>query len=99
MKQLLYQYRHALAFLYLPFYMVCFIYLENRNTKDYHVIEMKLDNFIPFNEWFIIPYLLWFAYIAITVLYFFFTNKRDFFRLCLFLFTGMTICLMIYYNT
>ena len=97
MKQFLYQYRHALAFLYLPFYMVCFVYLENKNTEDYHVIKMNLDDFIPFNELFIIPYLLWFAYIAITVLYFFFTNKRDFLRLCLFLFTGMTICLIIYY--
>lgn len=97
MKQFFYQYRHALAFLYLPFYLLCFFYLENRNTKNYHVIKLNLDDLIPFNEWFIIPYLLWFGYIAVTVLYFFFTNKRDFFRLCLFLFTGMTICLIIYY--
>ena len=40
---------------------------------------------------------LWFAYIAVTFAYFFFADKQDFLRLCIFLFTGMTICLIIYY--
>ncbi len=97
MKQLWSKYSHALAFLYLPLYLIAFFWLENENTEDYHVIKTPLDDLIPFNEYFIIPYILWFAYIAVTLLYFFFTNKRDFFRLCLFLFTGMTVCLIIYY--
>ncbi len=97
MKHLLKKYNHAVAILYLPFYLVCFFFLEGKNTTDYYVVESDLDSYIPFCEWFIIPYLLWFAYIAATVLYFFFTNKRDFTRLCLFLFVGMTICLVIYY--
>ena len=97
MKQLLIKYSHGLLFLYLPLFLIAFFYLENKNTTGYHVISTPLDSYIPFNEYFIIPYVLWFAYIAATVLYFFFTNKRDFFRLCLFLFTGMTICLIIYY--
>ena len=97
MKKLLSKYNHAIAILYLPFYLVCFFSLEAKNTTDYYVIESGLDHYIPFCEWFIIPYLLWFAYIVATVVYFFFTNKRDFTRLCLFLFVGMTICLAIYY--
>lgn len=97
MKQLLSKYSHGLLFLYLPLYLIAFFYLESKNTTGYHVIATPLDSYIPFIEYFIIPYVLWFAYIAATVLYFFFTNKRDFFRLCLFLFTGMTICLIIYY--
>lgn len=97
MKKILSKYNHAVAILYLPFYLICFFLLEKTNTKDYHVVESDLDQYIPFCELFIIPYVLWFAYIAVTVLYFFFTNKRDFTRLCLFLFVGMTICLAIYY--
>lgn len=97
MKKILSKYNHALAILYLPFYLVCFFFLERTVTTDYYVIESSLDQYIPFCELFIIPYLLWFAYIAATILYFFFTNKRDFVRLCIFLFTGMTICLAIYY--
>lgn len=65
--------------------------------ENCHVVHHWLDDVIPFCEWFVIPYFLWFAYIAVTVVYFFFTNKRDFVRLCIFLFAGMTICLGIYY--
>ncbi len=97
MKELLKKYNHAIAILYLPFYLFCFFGLERRNTTDYYIVESELDQYIPFCKWFVIPYFLWFGYIAITIAYFFFTNKRDFTRLCLFLFVGMTICLAIYY--
>lgn len=97
MKELLKKYNHAIAILYLPLYLICFFGLERRNTTNYYVVESPLDHMIPFCEWFVIPYFLWFAYIAVTVVYFFFTNKRDFVRLCIFLFAGMTICLGIYY--
>ncbi len=56
---------------------------------------MSIDDAIPFVEYFIIPYLLWFAYIAITVMYFFLKNKNEFYRLCAFLFVGMTVFLII----
>ena len=97
MKEFLKKYNHAIAILYLPFYMFCFTGLERRNKTDYFVVESELDQFIPFCEWFVIPYFLWFAYIAVTFAYFFFADKQDFLRLCIFLFTGMTICLAIYY--
>ena len=97
MKKLLSKYNHAIAILYLPFYLICFFWLESINTKNVSIVQSVLDGYIPFCEWFIIPYVLWYAYIIVTVLYFFFTNKRDFTRLCLFLFVGMTICLAIYY--
>lgn len=97
MKHLLKKYCHALAILYLPFYMICFFALEQKNTTEYYVVESVLDSYIPFCEWFIIPYYLWFAYIAVSLVYFFFTSKREFTRYCIFLFVGMTICLGIYY--
>lgn len=39
--------------------------------------------------------MLWFFYVAAAVLYFLFTNKDDYFRICTFLFSGMTISLII----
>ncbi len=96
MKQLLYKYRHGIALIYLPLYLLAFFTLESIVTTEFYAIESVLDSYIPFCEAFIIPYYLWFAYIALTFLYFFFTNRRDFFRLCLFMFTGMTLCLIIY---
>lgn len=95
MKQLLQKYKHiwilSYAFIYIPW----FIYLERTVTKDYYNIHVRLDDFIPFNEYFIIPYLLWFLYVAGTILFFFFTDKHEYYKVCTFLFTGMTVSLVI----
>ena len=61
--------------LYTVFYLLCFSYLENRHIR-YHIIDSSLDDKIPFCEYFIIPYLLWFLYIAVTVGYFLFFNEN-----------------------
>jgi membrane-associated phospholipid phosphatase len=56
---------------------------------------MAADDYIPFCEVFIIPYLLWFVYVSAVVVYFFFTSKEDYYKTCVFLFTGMTIFLIV----
>lgn len=90
------KYRHALPLiLYGIIYMQWFAYLEKTVTSHYHLIHLKPDDLIPFCEVFVIPYLLWFAYVAAVVLYFFFRDKDDYFRICTFLFTGMTIFLIV----
>lgn len=94
-KELVIKYRHAWVFLYAFIYMPWFLYLERTVTSGYHIIHVAIDDYIPFCEYFIIPYLMWFAYIAIAFLYFFFTNKSDFYKFSAFLFTGMTLFLII----
>lgn len=94
-KGLLYKYRHGAILSYFIIYMIWFTYLE-QNVKEYALVYSKLDDLIPFVEIFIIPYILWFAFIFLTVAYFFFKSKSDFYRICAFLFIGMTICLSIY---
>ncbi len=95
MKNLLKKYGHvwvlSYGFLYLPWFM----YLEENVKKGFAVMHVKLDDLIPYNEYFIIPYLLWFVYVSAAVIYFFFTSKGDYYKLCTFLFTGMTISLLI----
>lgn len=62
---------------YIPFgilYMLAFLFVENQNLK-YHVIHTKLDEWIPFCEYFVVPYLLWFLFVFATILYFAFFNK------------------------
>lgn len=81
------------AFIYLPW----FIHLEKTVTSQshYHIMHSVIDDYIPFNEYFIIPYFLWFAYVTAAIVYFFFKNKEDYYRLCIFLFTGMTLSLLV----
>lgn len=80
-------------------YMLCFSYLENINQMgpDIHVIESKLDHYIPFCEYFVIPYMLWFIYISAPVIYFIFTDKSDYYHLVVFLAIGMTIFIIVSY--
>ena len=95
MKKFFLKYRHAWVLLYTLIYMPCFAYLESHVTTKFHIIHTPLDDYIPFVEYFIIPYLLWFVYIAVTVGYFFFTDVKAYYKLTAFLFTGMTIFLII----
>ena len=60
------KYKHAWVFSYILIYMPWFMYLEKHVTSGYHVIHSVIDNKIPFVEYFIVPYLLWFVFIAAT---------------------------------
>ena len=95
MKQFFHKYKHAWILSYALVYLVWFFYLEQTVTTNYHVIHVRLDDYIPFCEYFIVPYLLWFLYVSVVVLFLFFTNKEEYYRLCIYLFSGMTISLII----
>lgn len=95
MKLLLQKYKHAWVFLYVLIYFPWFFYLEKTITTNYTVIQTSLDEKFPFIEYFIIPYLFWFVFMAITVLYFFFKDRTEFYRLFTFLAIGMTLFLII----
>ena len=89
--------KHAYIFLYPIIYMIFFVLLE-KNIEPRYIIEFKPDNYIPFCEYFIIPYFLWFAYVAVTVaIFYFFLDIGDFYRMTCYLFTGMTVFLIVSY--
>lgn len=89
------KYKHSVLLLYFAIYLPWFGYLEKTVTTHFHVIHMAIDDIIPFCEYFIVPYLLWFGYVAWGLGYFFFKNKDEYFRLCTVLFTGMTVFLIV----
>lgn len=89
------KYKHGWVLLYLGIYMPWFLYLEKVNTQDVYIIHSWIDDKIPFIEYFIVPYLLWFIYIFTTILYLFFTNKVDFYKFCKFSIIGMTFFLIL----
>ena len=87
--------KHLLVLLYFLIYLPWFNFLESTVTTHFHVVHMPLDDYIPFCEYFVIPYMLWFGYIAWGLAYTGLYNKSDFYKLCTFLFTGMTLFLVI----
>jgi len=78
------------------FYLVSFILLEKRDVPI-HVVHCGLDDMIPFCEYFIIPYFLWFLFVGATVYYFgiIVKDKEECMRLFASLGLGMTLFLVI----
>ena len=98
LKTVLNKYSHALLLIYFLLYMPYFTFLNEFTPTRTHVtfIYSRLDDFIPFSELFVIPYFLWFLYIAAGYIFLFFASREEFTRMCIFLYAGMTIALIIY---
>lgn len=91
------KYRHTLVIpTYGILYLLAFQYVEQRTVRP-HIIHMKVDDYIPFCEYFIIPYYLWFIFITATVFYFAFINKnkKEYWQLVFSLGIGMTLFIII----
>ncbi len=59
------------------FYIFAFVWLESRDVQI-NIVYSRWDSFIPFCEYFIVPYFLWFVYIGFTIVYFlFFCRKKE----------------------
>ena len=83
--------------LYFPFYMLWFTALERWTNRDWHIIHCTLDDATPFVEYFIIPYYVWFVFVAFFCVYFYFkAEPMETVRMYTALVLGMTITLIIY---
>ena len=91
--------RHPVGFmaLYTIFYLSVFHYLEANVPLRSILVHCRLDDLIPFCKYAVIPYFAWFVWIPFTLFYLLLRGDRsDFWRVCLCLFTGMTIALSCY---
>lgn len=95
LKEFLYRYRHGWILSYLIIYQMWFIYVERTVTRRFHIVHMAVDDYIPFVEIFIVPYLLWFGYVAFAIAWFFFKDVQDYYKIYTFLFVGMTVFLVV----
>lgn len=78
------------------FYLVTFFLIESRDVPI-HIIHTKFDDYIPFCEYFIIPYVLWYLYVAGTVLYLGLTDKsgKEYHRFIINMILGMVIFVIV----
>ena len=91
--------RHPVGFmaLYALFYLTFFALLEKTVTVPDLWVHCRLDDLIPFCKYAIVPYAAWFPWIPFTLFYLLYkAPRRDFWRLCLPLFGGMTLALLFY---
>ncbi|HIU88461.1 MAG TPA: hypothetical protein IAB10_06000 [Candidatus Avilachnospira avistercoris] len=95
LKQFISTYRYSLLLLYLPLYLAAFFIIDNIPAEHY-IISCPLDEFIPFNQYMIIPYAIWYAWFPGWLLFFLLRSGEEFKRLAVVMFSGMTISLIIY---
>ncbi len=82
--------------IYAVIYLVWFNYIETRRVIHFTEMHTRIDDMIPFVEVFVIPYILWFFFIAFcTAFPLLKFEKEDYWRFMIFLGTGMTLFLII----
>ena len=82
--------------LYVAIYMIGFNVLENAGHVHYHIIHTWLDDQIPFCEYFIIPYFLWFGFnVAVVTWIVFKGTVQETYKVSAVLMTGMMIFLVV----
>ena len=102
-KKILKKYDHMWLLLYIPIYVFFFNVLETWISPEfnYWVSYMPFDDMIPFNELYVIPYVIWFPYMFLMGAYLFFADKDAFIRYIwgfMIGFTASLICFAVFPN-
>lgn len=82
--------------LYWVVYLIWFFWLDLTVTAPKYILHSPLDDLIPFNEWFVLPYSSWFLLLAGVTAALWWCDTASYDKLCLTMFSGMTFCLIVY---
>ena len=92
------EFSHIKLLLFWPVFGLAFLALERfRPHAAYHVMHCALDDAIPFSEWALIPYLLWFVYLIGALAYTFFQDVPAFRRMMRFVIVTYTAATVVYF--
>ena len=89
------KYRHLFLILFWPLYLSLFIFTEKYIVPVYNVYS-PIDDFIPFCEFFVIPYVLWYALLAFVSIYTLFFDIPSFKKFYTFLSISCIITFSLY---
>ena len=91
------EYRHLLLLIFWPVFGGLFSYVEKYYPVEHYTpVYSVIDDFIPFFEWFVIPYLFWFVYLAGMVIYTALYDLGAFKKMMLFVIITYTLTIVIY---
>ena len=79
-----------------PFLAMFFVTGRIYPLEECAVMYMPLDDLIPFCEWFVIPYVVWYLQIAFTLLYFLRYDVQSFKRIQIFIVLAQAISTVIF---
>lgn len=91
------QYSHLLLLLGWVVYFALYFLTENLiPVEKCTPVHMGLDDIIPFNEWFVIPYVFWYVLIVISLGWFALYDVDSFKRLQIFIMITQGIACLVY---
>ena len=97
MKKWILQHPIRVNIIYWLVYIISFFAVERIVTIPRYVIHSPLDDMIPFTKYAIIFYVLWFPYIAFSLIYFVLKSEKvDFWKLSVSLMISMMPTLLFY---
>lgn len=92
------RFRHLKLLLYWPVFYLLFWYAERHfPAVDYYSVRCALDALIPFEPWFVIPYLLWFPFVTWMLGYTLLYDVPAFRRMMRFIILTYSLALLTYF--
>lgn len=95
LKEWISVHKYCYAILYLVFYLVVFFVLDFTMEPKY-ILHCALDDRIPFCEYFIVFYFVWYPAFFLSLVWYMLCDKWDFQQLWFIMFNGITFCLICY---
>ena len=95
-KALIGKYRHGLLLIYWSLFAMIFYLFENVLPLTFNTIWCPIDDYIPFNEFFIIPYYAWYILMFGMLALLFFRNPPEFKFYMWSIIIGYSIALLTY---
>jgi len=91
------EYRHLWYLLFWPAFIAQYFLVENLNpAPQYHMIHCVLDDWIPFQEWFLLAYVAWYGMIVGMHLYTMLYDIEAFRKYSRFLIVSMSMCTVVF---
>lgn len=91
------EFRHLLYLLYWPVYGLLFLYVERfYSPGSYHAVYCRADDWIPFCELFVFPYLFWFVYLIGMHLYTLLYDIQSFKGMMRFIILTYSVTILVY---
>ena len=91
------QFSHLkLLFGWLGYFALYFLTENLIPVEKCHVIHCRLDDIIPFCEWFLIPYVFWYALIVFSLCYFALYDVESFKKLQIYIIITQVVAMVIY---
>jgi len=89
--------KYVLLLFFWAIHVIWYFVLNSSLTDETcHLIHIPLDDKIPYVKYFVIPYVMWYGYIAFAHIWTFFHSKRDFIVMCCLIFLSNLVSILIF---